>query len=111
VERDTGYAQTLRANTAALRVHAEDHLWMPDGHVLLFRAGRSLDEAGLVKAAIAHFERLVTEATTRLGPDHPDTLTTRGNLAYWREEAGDPAGAAAAFETLLGDSWPDDLVD
>jgi hypothetical protein len=24
-----------------------------------------------------------------LGPEHPDTLTTRGNLAYWAREAGD----------------------
>ena len=38
-----------------------------------------------------------------LGPDHPDTLTTRSNLAYWRGEAGDPAGAATAFEQLLAD--------
>jgi hypothetical protein len=39
-----------------------------------------------------------------LGPDHPDTLTTRNNLAYWRGEAGDASGAAAATEQLLADS-------
>ena len=38
-----------------------------------------------------------------LGLDHPDTLTTRSNLASWRGEAGDPAGAAADFEELLAD--------
>ena len=38
-----------------------------------------------------------------LGPDHPDTLTTRDNLAGWRGEAGDAAGAAAAFEEVLAD--------
>jgi transposase len=32
--------------------------------------------------------------TIQVGPDHPDTLTTRHNLARWRSEAGDPAGAA-----------------
>ena len=37
-----------------------------------------------------------------LGDDHPDTLTTRGNLAFWRGETGD-AGAAEAFEQLLTD--------
>ena len=37
------------------------------------------------------------------GPDHPDTLTTCHNLASWRGEAGDPTGAAAAFEELLAD--------
>ena len=34
---------------------------------------------------------------------HPDTLATRGNLALWRGEAGDPAGAAAVLEELLAD--------
>jgi hypothetical protein len=38
-----------------------------------------------------------------LGPDHPETLATRSNLAYWRREAGDAAGAAAGFEALLPD--------
>jgi phosphoenolpyruvate-protein kinase (PTS system EI component) len=28
-----------------------------------------------------------------LGPDHPDTLDTRRNLAHWRGLAGDPAAA------------------
>jgi len=37
------------------------------------------------------------------GPDHPNTLITRNNLASWRGEAGDPAGAAAASEELLAD--------
>ncbi|WP_069167331.1 tetratricopeptide repeat protein [Nocardia altamirensis] len=37
------------------------------------------------------------------GPDHPDTLTTRNNLAHWRTESGDLAGAAAEFEALLTD--------
>lgn len=38
-----------------------------------------------------------------LGPDHPQTLATRGSLALWREEAGDPAGAVTANEQLLDD--------
>jgi hypothetical protein len=52
-----------------------------------------------------------------LGPDHPDTLRTRNNLDFWRGEAGDPAGAAAALEELLaeqlrvlGPDHPDSLV-
>jgi hypothetical protein len=47
--------------------------------------------------------RLFPDRLRVLGPDHPDTLAIRGNLARWRGEAGDPAGAAAAFENLLAD--------
>jgi len=39
-------------------------------------------------------QELLTDLLRVLGPDHPDTLTTRSNLAYWRGQAGDPAGAA-----------------
>ncbi|WP_433207455.1 tetratricopeptide repeat protein [Nocardia sp. CA-107356] len=38
-----------------------------------------------------------------LGPHHPDTLTTRGNLAYWRGESGDIAAAVTEYERLLTD--------
>jgi hypothetical protein len=35
--------------------------------------------------------------------DHPDTLTTRADVAWWRGEAGDRAGAVEAYERLLMD--------
>ncbi|MGH3972950.1 MAG: tetratricopeptide repeat protein [Pseudonocardiaceae bacterium] len=70
---------------------------------MLFRAGRSLGECGLISAAVHYWTQTVTDATDALGPDHPDTLTTRHHLARWRGEAGDPAGAVAAFDGLLGD--------
>ena len=38
-----------------------------------------------------------------LGPDHPDTLTTRRNLARWLGEAGQPGQAANQFRDLLTD--------
>ena len=38
-----------------------------------------------------------------LGPDHPDTLTARANLASWLGEAGQPAQAAAQYRDLLDD--------
>jgi len=61
------------------------------------------------KQAHAAYERV-------LGPEHPDTLSTRHNLAFWRGEAGDAAGAVAAFaellpirERVLGPEHPDTL--
>ena len=45
---------------------------------------------------------LVTQLRV-LGPDHPDALVTRANLASWLGELGDPASAAAALEQVLID--------
>ena len=52
-----------------------------------------------------------------LGPEHPDTLTTRNNLAASIGVAGDPAGArdqlAAVLpvrERVLGPEHPDALI-
>jgi DNA-binding NarL/FixJ family response regulator len=53
--------------------------------------------------AAAAFDALVADYMRVLGPDHPDTLATRNNLAYWRGQAGDAAVAAAAFEALMAD--------
>jgi hypothetical protein len=51
------------------------------------------------------------------GPEHPETLTTRANLAHWTGEAGDAAGArdqhAALLpiqERVLGPDHPDTLA-
>ena len=35
------------------------------------------------------------------GPDHPQTLNTRANLARWTGEAGGPAGARDQYAALL----------
>jgi hypothetical protein len=51
------------------------------------------------------------------GPEHPDTLTDRGNLAYYTGEAGDAAGARDLYAALLpvrervsGPEHPDTLT-
>ncbi|MFF7074513.1 tetratricopeptide repeat protein [Streptomyces pseudovenezuelae] len=103
IERDTDLAQALRTNADALTRHATDALYRPDPHPLLYRLGHSLGDSGQVTAAIEHFERLAATTRSRLGSDHPDTLTTRGNLTRMRGEAGDVAGAAQAFADLLED--------
>ncbi|MFF3410455.1 FxSxx-COOH system tetratricopeptide repeat protein [Streptomyces sp. NPDC002742] len=103
IEYDTTLAQTLRANATALTACAEDALHRPDTHPVLYRAGRSLGEAGQVTAARDHFHHLNNTTTSRLGPDHPDALSARLNLAHWRVHAGDVVGAATAFAELLDD--------
>jgi hypothetical protein len=101
LERDQFLCQALRANAEALSALGSDHLLKPGGHAVLFKAGSSLGESGLVTEALAYFRRLLATAMQVLGPDHPSTFAVRGNLAYWRGEAGDPVSAAAVFEELL----------
>ena len=43
---------------------------------------------GRVAGAVAEFDRLLTAQQRVLGADHPDTLTTRNNLAFCRGEGG-----------------------
>jgi hypothetical protein len=38
-----------------------------------------------------------------LGPDHPDTLTTRNNIAQLTGQSGDPAAALHLSQDLLPD--------
>ena len=102
-ESDTALAQALRANTESLTRHAQDALWQPGAHPVLFRAGISVGESGQATAAIAYFRDLADAAHRRIGADHRDTLESRAHLARWRGEAGDAAGAAAAFAEVLAD--------
>ncbi len=61
-----------------------------------------LRPAGVARPLLAMFSALdpygIPTPCRWFGPDHPDTLTTRSNLARWRGEAGDAAGAASLFE-------------
>ncbi|MDX6429052.1 MAG: hypothetical protein QOE54_1418 [Streptosporangiaceae bacterium] len=103
VDREPSLGQVLRANAAAVAGWDRLALWRTAAHPVLVRAGQSLGETGLAHDAIAYFEALFADSLEILGPDHPDTLTTRYELAYWRGEAGDFAGAAAALEQLVAD--------
>ncbi|MBF6191472.1 tetratricopeptide repeat protein [Nocardia implantans] len=58
--------------------------------------GRSADDRDLWAAWAPDFAE-------SLGPDHPDTFTTRERWAYHRAESGDLVGAVADFEQLLAD--------
>ncbi|MEV4510172.1 FxSxx-COOH system tetratricopeptide repeat protein [Dactylosporangium sp. NPDC049525] len=103
IERDPVLSQTLRDNTAALRRHGEDHLWQREAHPLLFRAGASLDTAGLAGAAVEYWGRLAARCTDLLGGDHPDTLTSRNDLANAYRSAGQLQRAIELSEQTLAD--------
>jgi hypothetical protein len=116
VERDTVLSQVLRANTDALDVAVGEHLWGSGYHPVLLRAGTSLGATGQFKEAMTYFGAHRDAAARHMAIDHPDVLTIGHNLARWRGEAGDAAGAVAVFQDVLvnrlrvlGSDHPDTL--
>ena len=60
-----------------------------------------LGYSGSYVAARERCREIVEERVWVLGPQHPDTLTIRNDLAYWTGLAGDAAGARDQFAALL----------
>ena len=75
-----------RRPAAGARPRPPRHPAHPDN--LASRRARRGTPAG----AAAAYEELLADQLRVLGPDHPDTLITRNNLAFWRGEAGDAGG-------------------
>ncbi len=96
-------AATLRTNSEALSTHARQHLWHPEGHLLLFHAGTSLINAGLPSAATDYWQSMTADSTYFLGPDHPDTLTCRHSLAISHGQNGRLYDAINLHEQVLTD--------
>ncbi|NDR53869.1 tetratricopeptide repeat protein [Actinomyces sp. 565] len=72
-----------------------------DGQYVLADAYYS---AGLVEETIALYEQIVKDRLRVLGPDHPDTLVSRSNLAYAYELADRLEEAIGLREQVLNDS-------
>ncbi|MGY0234002.1 FxSxx-COOH system tetratricopeptide repeat protein [Longispora urticae] len=102
-EPDPEASQVLRDNVAAVRAVTGAALFDPGLHPVLPRAGVSLGRGGQFTAAAAFCAELSEAAADRLGPRHPDVLLARREVAYWRGEAGDPAGAVTELEQVLTD--------
>ncbi|MGW1190848.1 tetratricopeptide repeat protein [Streptomyces sp. NPDC002559] len=96
-------AAVLRANTDTLTTHAADSLWKPDAHLVLYRAGTSLLNAHLHSTASTYWTRLATDCEQVLGDEHPDTLTSRANLATSYQQAGRTNDAITLLEHVLTD--------
>jgi hypothetical protein len=54
-------------------------------------------------ATAAAFRQVLGDHVRILGPDHPETLETRQDLAELRAKSGDVTGAIADFRKLLAD--------
>ena len=86
---------------AALLPHAQAVLDLTsDG---MWQIARYLGYSGSYPAARDLFQ-LIADAHREddaYGPEHPDTLAARANLARWTGEAGDAAAARDQFAALL----------
>jgi tetratricopeptide (TPR) repeat protein len=84
---------------------AQEPVLDPEGrdHIraVRFELGRWTRHAGDPAAAKEQFDALLPEFERDLGPEHPDTLRTRGWLADLTGDVGDPAAARDLFAALL----------
>ena len=65
---------------------------------------RPLDRRGGGRAeALRLYRELLPDRQRVLGPDHPDTLGTRHDIARWTGEAGDAREALRLYRELLPD--------
>jgi hypothetical protein len=101
---------------AALLPHAQAALADDSGS--MWKIVSYLGKSGNYPAARDLQQRLLQAQVRVSGPEHPDTLNARGDLAYWTGDAGDAAGARDQFavllpvrERVLGPEHPDTLAD
>jgi hypothetical protein len=102
---------------ATLLPHARAVLGLTSGG--LWRIAQYLGRSGSYSAA-RDLCQLIADAHNEddaYGPEHPDTLDARAELAYWTGYAGDAAGARDQYasllpiqERVLGAEHPDTLV-
>jgi lipopolysaccharide biosynthesis regulator YciM len=104
---------SLLANTEHLIAAFDEVLWNDEAHNVLFAAGLSMLETGMVEAATRHFQWLTEEASSRLGRDNPTTLNARNSLASAYQDAGNLTRATELHkqnltdsERVLGDNHP-----
>ncbi|MFV0458239.1 MAG: tetratricopeptide repeat protein [Actinomycetales bacterium] len=106
VERVSAHVDALM-RTGGSRAALPHRLWLIWAFTDTAQPGRAIEGAG----------EAVTEAAALLGPDHPDVLTSRHNLACAYRSAGDLEHAIALFgdtltdrERVLGRDHPDTLT-
>ena len=93
--------QALRDCTARLREVAGERLWRPEVHPVLFRAGQSLDRAGL--PSVGYWQVMTDTSSRLLGAGHAQAVLARGNLAAAYEASGRPDDAITVLQSLLAE--------
>jgi tetratricopeptide (TPR) repeat protein len=102
-DRKAWPASGLRSCAASLQRAAGDLLWADGCRPLLFRAGQSLDSAGLTGPAVAYWAELAAVSGRVLGPDHPDTLVAGHRQADAYLTAARTAEGVSWLQWVLAD--------
>jgi tetratricopeptide (TPR) repeat protein len=95
--------QALRDCVTSVRRCDELALWHPDGHPLLVRFGRSLDDARMAETAVAYWRGLARRSAEVLGARSAFTLQIRERLASSATAAGHSDEAVGLREGLAAD--------
>jgi hypothetical protein len=96
---DTGLQNSiLEAELAALPSDADD-----DRLHIHHALAANYATLGQYRQALAHGQHELDLRNHVQGPDHPETLFTRSEIAHWTGESGDAAGALRLFQALLPD--------
>ncbi|WP_344599441.1 tetratricopeptide repeat protein [Streptomyces glaucus] len=96
-------AALLRANVVHLDQLTRPALWQPTIHPCIYKVSSGLIEAGLYHQAIEYDETVLRLSSRIHGPDHPDTLSARHNLAVSYSAAGRVQDALDLRERVLAD--------
>ncbi len=108
--QDPAGVRELAAQVSALTAHSTGHLGVPGGEVIASLLLLRLRSAYLLNTlgdstgqAILAAGLLVADCEQTLGADHPDTQSSRNNLAYAYRAAGRTAEAIPLYEQTLAD--------
>ncbi|MEU6687761.1 FxSxx-COOH system tetratricopeptide repeat protein [Streptomyces sp. NPDC046832] len=110
-------ARLLAPHLPSLLDRATDRTFIPARNTISALA-RTLSEAGTFAEEHLLRVQILNAESRRLGPDHPDTLTSRNNLAAALYSLGQPQEAADLLrstltdrERILGPDHPDTLTN
>lgn len=102
-DAQTWLACSLRSCAERVTRFAGELLWRGDGYRLLFRVGKSLEDAHLTRLAAAHWTEVAEASDRFLGPGHPDALAASDRLAAAFLTAGRAADALAWFQRIAAE--------
>ncbi|MEV4867190.1 tetratricopeptide repeat protein [Streptomyces ossamyceticus] len=96
-------AAALRTNAVHLDELTRPALWQPEAHPCIYQVSSSLTDAGLYQQAIEYDERTARHSNDIHGPNHPDSISARHNLAVSYTHAGRVQDALHLGERVLAD--------